>query len=255
MPSPASRSLDADKPLAHAISRSTPRLPDSSTTPELARPTAREKRRRRRQSRRAPRVDCPAEELRPTLTGKQRLAPEQPTTFQLSIDQRLGPDLHRAGDQEELRVEDLFRQRPDLEHRGLSVRDQADQPELASEHAVAWSLTWERQALQVQLQVGSRQAPDARTLHRNCAVGGCRARAAAHALENSAACRVDGELARACVPCTPTRPAGQGRPESPGHGSHRPPRLPAGRCYWRRREPGGCRSARSGGLRDRKAGG
>ncbi len=49
--------------------------------------------------------------------------------FPTVLDQRLGPDLHRAGDQEELRVEDLFRQRPDLEHRGLSVRDQADHPQ------------------------------------------------------------------------------------------------------------------------------
>jgi hypothetical protein len=45
------------------------------------------------------------------------------------IDQWFGSDLHRARIEEELRAQDRFQQRPDVEHQRLSIRYQDDQPE------------------------------------------------------------------------------------------------------------------------------
>jgi hypothetical protein len=87
-------------------------------------------------------IDCPAGELRPTLTGKQRVALQRPTTFQLSLIN--GSDKTCIA-----RVT-----RKNFELRISSGNDRiwstADcrsiikpiSHELGSEHAVAWSLTW-----------------------------------------------------------------------------------------------------------------
>jgi hypothetical protein len=88
-------------------------------------------------------LDCPAEELRLTLTGKQRLAPKQPTTFQLSL----------INGTEQTCIAGVTRNNFELKiysgsDRIWSTEDcrSAIKPisrKLASEHAVAWSLTWE----------------------------------------------------------------------------------------------------------------
>ena len=98
-------------------------------------------------------VDCSAEELRPTLTGKQRLAPRKRNTFQLS--------LINGSDQTCMaRVT-----KTNFELKIYSGSDRiwstADCPsvikpisrKLGSEHAVAWTLTWD----------GKRSKPDCRS--------------------------------------------------------------------------------------------
>jgi hypothetical protein len=98
-------------------------------------------------------LDCSAEELRPTLTGKQRLVPKKRNTFQLS--------LINGSDQT-----CMARVTPtNFELKIYSGSDRiwstADCPsvikpisrKLGSEHAVAWTLTWD----------GKRSKPDCRS--------------------------------------------------------------------------------------------
>jgi hypothetical protein len=98
-------------------------------------------------------VKCAADELRPTLTGKQRLTPNKRNTFQLS--------LINGSDQTCMaRVT-----RTNFELKIYSGSDRiwstADCPsvikpvsrKLGSEHAVAWTLTWD----------GKRSKPDCRS--------------------------------------------------------------------------------------------
>jgi hypothetical protein len=88
-------------------------------------------------------VDCPAEELRPTLTAKQRLAPNRSATFHLSLIN--GSDqtcIARVTSKNfELRINSG-------NDRIWSTADcrSAIKPiirKVGSEHAVAWSLTWD----------------------------------------------------------------------------------------------------------------
>ena len=98
-------------------------------------------------------VDCPAEELRPTLTGKQRLAPKKPTTFQLSL----------INGSDQTCIARVTKKNFELTIYSGSDRiwSTADCPsvikpisrKLGSEHAVAWSLTWD----------GKRSKPDCRS--------------------------------------------------------------------------------------------
>jgi hypothetical protein len=95
-------------------------------------------------------ADCPVEELRPTLTGKQRLAPRKRNTFQLSL---INGSDHTCM----ARV-----RRTNFELKISSGSDRiwstADCPSvikpisrrLRAEHAVAWTLTWD----------GKRSKPD-----------------------------------------------------------------------------------------------
>jgi hypothetical protein len=88
-------------------------------------------------------VHCSAEELRPTLTGKQRLAPNKRNTFQLSLingsDQTCMARVTRTNF--ELKIYSG----------GVRVWSTADCPsvikpisrKLGSEHAVAWTLAWD----------------------------------------------------------------------------------------------------------------
>ena len=112
----------------------------SSTTPE---PKATTRKASTKKTDRSSPVDCPAEELRPTLTGKQRLAPKQPTTFQLSL----------INGSDQTCIARVTRKNFELKiysgsDRIWSTADcrSAIKPisrKLASEHAVAWSLTWD----------------------------------------------------------------------------------------------------------------
>jgi hypothetical protein len=85
---------------------------------------------------------CPAEELRPTLTGKLRLALRRPTTFQLSLIN--GSDqtcIARVTPQNfELAIysgKDRIWSTADCRSIIKPISNK-----LRSEHAVAWSLTW-----------------------------------------------------------------------------------------------------------------
>ena len=88
-------------------------------------------------------VDCPAEELRPTLTGKQRLASKTAHTFQLSL----------INGSDQTCIARVTRKNFELKiysgsDRIWSTADcrSAIKPisrKLGSEHAVAWSLTWD----------------------------------------------------------------------------------------------------------------
>jgi hypothetical protein len=101
-------------------------------------------------------VDCPAEELRPTLTGKQRLAPKKPNTFQLSLIN--GSDKTCMARVTKKKFEFAINSGSDR------IWSTADCPsiikpisrKLGSEHAVAWSLTWD----------GKRSKPDCKSGHK-----------------------------------------------------------------------------------------
>jgi hypothetical protein len=98
-------------------------------------------------------VDCSAEELRPTLTGKQRLAPKKRNTFQLSL----------INGSDQTCMARVTRMNFELKIYSGSDRiwSTADCPsvikpisrKLGSEHAVAWTLTWD----------GKRSKPDCRS--------------------------------------------------------------------------------------------
>jgi hypothetical protein len=112
----------------------------SSTTPE---PQATTRKASTKKTHRSGPVECPAEELRPTLTGKQRLAPEERTTFQLSL----------INGSDKTCIARVTRKNFELKidsgsDRIWSTADcrSAVKPisrKLGSEHAVAWSLTWD----------------------------------------------------------------------------------------------------------------
>ena len=98
-------------------------------------------------------LDCSAEELRPTLTGKQRLALKKPNTFQLSL----------INGSDQTCMARVTRKNFELTiHSGNDrIWSTADCPsvikpisrKLGAEHAVAWSLTWD----------GKRSKPDCKS--------------------------------------------------------------------------------------------
>jgi hypothetical protein len=88
-------------------------------------------------------VDCPAEQLRPTLTGKRRLALKRSTTFHLSL----------INGSDQTCIARVTRKNFELKiHSGNDrIWSTADcrsiikpiSHELGSEHAIAWSLSWD----------------------------------------------------------------------------------------------------------------
>jgi hypothetical protein len=147
---PISESPSSTPTAVNAPSAVRPSASASSTSPA---PEATKRKASTKRSAGRGTVDCPAEELRPTLTGKQRLAPKKRNTFQLS--------LINGSDQTCMaRV-----RRTNFELKIYSGNDRiwstADCPsvikpisrKLGSEHAVAWTLTWD----------GKRSKPDCRS--------------------------------------------------------------------------------------------
>jgi hypothetical protein len=98
-------------------------------------------------------VDCSADELRPTLTGKQRLEPKKPNTFQLS--------LINGSDQTCMAKVTKKNFELTIDSGSDRIWSTADCPSLVNsisrklraEHAVAWSLTWD----------GKRSKPDCKS--------------------------------------------------------------------------------------------
>jgi hypothetical protein len=88
-------------------------------------------------------VDCQAEELRPTLTGKQRLAPQERNTFHLSLingsDHTCTARVTRKNF--ELTISSGSDRIWSTEHCRSATEEISRK--LGSEHAVAWSLTWD----------------------------------------------------------------------------------------------------------------
>jgi hypothetical protein len=117
--------------------------PSAVTASAGPEPTATTRGASTRATRRSATEDCPAKDLSPTLTSKLRLALKQPTTFQLSL-------INGSGHTCIARVS-----RKNFELGINSGKDRiwstADcrsmikpiSSKLASEHAVAWSLTWD----------------------------------------------------------------------------------------------------------------
>lgn len=87
-------------------------------------------------------VRCSPEELRPTLTGKQRLEAEHDTTFQLSLINGSGQTCIARVTRKNFELR--------IDSGGDRIWSSGDCPsmiksitrKLGSEHAVAWSLTW-----------------------------------------------------------------------------------------------------------------
>jgi hypothetical protein len=149
---PISASQSSTEP---AISTSSAVGPSGSATSAGPAPEATEREASTKKTDGRGRGDCSAEELRPTLTGKQRLAPRKRNTFQLSLingsDQTCTARVTRANF--ELKI-----------YTGSDrIWSTADCPslikpisrKLGSEHAVAWTLTWD----------GNRSKPDCRSAH------------------------------------------------------------------------------------------
>ncbi len=88
-------------------------------------------------------VDCQAEELRTTLTGKQRLAPQERNTFHLSLingsDHTCTARVTRKNF--ELTISSGSDRIWSTEHCRSAIEKISRK--LGSEHAVAWSLTWD----------------------------------------------------------------------------------------------------------------
>jgi hypothetical protein len=138
VPSPASPS--SMQTATHTPSTIDPSGSPSSTAPE---PNAATRKASTNKTDRSGPVDCPAEDLRPTLTGRHRLASKRPTTFQLSL----------INGSDQTCIARVTRKNFELKiysgsDRIWSTADcrSAINPitrKLGSEHAVAWSLTWD----------------------------------------------------------------------------------------------------------------
>jgi hypothetical protein len=138
VPSPASPS--SMQTATHTPSTIDPSGSPSSTAPE---PNAATRKASTNKTDRSGPVDCTADDLRPTLTGKQLLASNRPATFQLSL----------INGSDQTCVARVTRKNFELKiysgsDRIWSTADcrSAINPitrKLGSEHAVAWSLTWD----------------------------------------------------------------------------------------------------------------
>ena len=116
-------------------------------------------------------VDCLAGELRATLTGKQRLAPKQRATFQLSLINASGQTcVARVTEKNfELKISSGSERIWSTEDCASDIKPISRK--LGVEHAVAWSLTWN----------GKRSKPDCRSV-----------RAALHPGRYTATAQLDG---------------------------------------------------------------
>jgi hypothetical protein len=101
-------------------------------------------------------AECSTDDLRPTLTGKQRLKTKQPTTFQLSLINGSAEACIVRVTQKNFQLE--------IESGNHRIWSTEDCPSiikpisrtLGSEHAVAWTLTWD----------GKRSKPNCRSAHK-----------------------------------------------------------------------------------------
>lgn len=146
------------RPTETAMSTPSAVEPVASATPTSQAPTATSRKASTNKANRSGPVDCPAEELRPTLTGKQRLAPKKPNTFQLSL----------INGSEETCIARVTRKNFELTIYSGSDRiwSTADCPsiikpisrKLGSEYAIAWTVAWDGKRSKSNCK-SARQAP------------------------------------------------------------------------------------------------
>ena len=131
------------RPIETAMNTPSAVDPTGSATSTSPTPMATTRKASTKKANRSSPADCPAEELRPTLTGKQRLAPKKPTTFQLSL----------INGSEKTCIARVTKKNFELTISSGSDRiwSTADCPsvikpisgKLGSEYAIAWTLTWD----------------------------------------------------------------------------------------------------------------
>jgi hypothetical protein len=145
-PGPASAGPTYAAPLSPSALENTVSTPSLAEVSASATPSAKKtpklKASPRKSSQSTP-DSCAAKDLRPTLTGKQHIAPERSTTFQLSL----------INGSEKTCTATVTRKNFELKissgsHQIWSTADcptmiKAISHKLGSEHAVAWSLTWD----------------------------------------------------------------------------------------------------------------
>ena len=146
------------RPIETAMSTPSAVDPVASATLTSPAPTATARKASTKKANRSGPVDCPAEELRPTLTGKQRLAPKKPNTFQLSL----------INGSEETCIARVTKKNFELTISSGSDRiwSTADCPsiikpisrKLGSEYAVAWTVAWDGKRSKANCK-SARQAP------------------------------------------------------------------------------------------------
>jgi hypothetical protein len=88
-------------------------------------------------------VSCAAKELRPTLTGKQRIAPKQRTTFQLSLINGSGQTCTARVTRKNFELKINFGKDRIWSTTDCPSMINTISRKLAAEHAVAWSVTWD----------------------------------------------------------------------------------------------------------------
>jgi hypothetical protein len=139
--SPAYPSSASPSPLE--IAQPTPSFVDLSASATSALPATKSIEPRESTQVKTSPTECAPDELRPTLTGKQRLAPKQHTTFQLSL----------INGSDRTCIARVTRRNFELKISSVSDRiwSSDDCPsvikpisrELGSEYAVAWTLSWD----------------------------------------------------------------------------------------------------------------
>jgi len=87
-------------------------------------------------------VACPARDLRPTLTGRIRLAPKQRTSFQLSLINGSGRTCTARVTRKNFELKISSGKGQLWSTRDCPSAINTISRKLGSEHAVAWSLTW-----------------------------------------------------------------------------------------------------------------
>jgi hypothetical protein len=134
-PSPSAIETAVPTPSSAKVSTSGTPTPSAKKTPKLkASP---------RQAHQSAPASCATKDLRPTLTGKQRIAPRRRTIFQLSLINGSGKTCTAKVTQRNFELK--------INSGSDRIWSTSDCPsmiktishKLGSEHAVAWSLTWD----------------------------------------------------------------------------------------------------------------
>ena len=120
----------------------TPSVVDfSSTSAATASPQPTASKKKKKKGHPKP-VACPARDLRPTLTGRIRLAPKQRTSFQLSLINGSGRTCTARVTRKNFELKISSGKGQLWSTRDCPSAINTISRKLGSEHAVAWSLTW-----------------------------------------------------------------------------------------------------------------
>ena len=121
----------------------TPSVVDfSSTSAATASPQPTASKKKKKKKGHPKPVACPARDLRPTLTGRIRLAPKQRTSFQLSLINGSGRTCTARVTRKNFELKISSGKGQLWSTRDCPSAINTISRKLGSEHAVAWSLTW-----------------------------------------------------------------------------------------------------------------